>query len=74
MFLLCCQYCCIKYEQIDGGSLSESERKALFPAMDVANQGQNTYAKLTGLDLIHGQTYYIWVIGNTVQNLVYLKY
>lgn len=35
----------------------------MFSAMDVTNQGQNTYSKFTNLTLEQGKTYYVWVMG-----------
>jgi hypothetical protein len=43
--------------------MPDDERKILFNAMDVANQGQNTYTKLTNLTLEQGKTYYVFVMG-----------
>lgn len=43
--------------------MSDEDRRNLFSVLDVSNQGKNTYTKLTGLKLVQGETYYVWVIG-----------
>ncbi|KAK3104702.1 hypothetical protein FSP39_008103 [Pinctada imbricata] len=48
---------------VEGGTMSDADRIALFNVLDVTNNGKNTYTLLTGLQLEQSQTYYVWVIG-----------
>lgn len=43
----------------------------MFTVLDLSNQGQNTYTKLTGLDFQQGKTYYLWVIGKLITGSLY---